>query len=183
MAASKGRWRSRGKGFLVQDADERQKAHELLSKRAPVSGGQDAPAYVRVVPQRIEVRTTGETAEGAPATVLEFPENRLVASDWSLLKRKALAWLLAVRAPFLTATVAPVVLGGAVAWATRDSLNWGLLFLDPGGGGLPPLRGQRLQRLLRPPQRRRRRSTSTSCARLAAAAASSRWGFSPRWRC
>jgi 1,4-dihydroxy-2-naphthoate octaprenyltransferase len=118
-----------GKGFLVQDADERQKAYELLNKRAPVSGGQDAPAYIRVVPQRIEVRTTGETAEGAPAAVLEFPENRLVASDWSLLKRKALAWLLAVRAPFLTATVAPIVLGGAVAWATRDSLNWGLFFL------------------------------------------------------
>jgi 1,4-dihydroxy-2-naphthoate octaprenyltransferase len=118
-----------GKGFLVQDADERQKVYELLNKRAPVSGGQDALVYLRVVPQRIEMRTTGETAEGASATVLEFAETRLVASDWSLLKRKALAWLLAVRAPFLTATVAPIVLGGAVAWATRDSLNWGLFFL------------------------------------------------------
>ncbi len=123
-----------GKGFPVQDAGERQKAHELLSKRAPVSGGQDATVYVRVVPQRIEVRALGETAEGIPPTVLEFPENRLVASDWSLLKRKALVWLLAVRAPFLTATVAPVILGGAVAWATRDSLNWGLFFLALAAG-------------------------------------------------
>jgi len=123
-----------GKGFLVQDADEREKARELLSKRGPAGGEQETQAYVRVVPQRIEVRILGETAAGARATVLEFPENRLAASDWSLLKRKALAWLLAVRAPFLTATVAPIVLGGAVAWATRDSLNWGLFFLALAAG-------------------------------------------------
>src|SRR4030043_2216495 len=43
-----------GKGFLGQDADERRKAHALLNKRAPISGGQDAPVYLRVVPQRIE---------------------------------------------------------------------------------------------------------------------------------
>src|SRR4030042_3270011 len=69
-----------GKGFLVQDGDERRKAHELLNKRAPISGGKDATVYVRVVPQRIEVRALGETAEGIPPTVLEFPEHRLV---WS----------------------------------------------------------------------------------------------------
>jgi len=43
--------------------------------------------------------------------------------------KKALAWLIAVRAPFLTATIAPISLGAAAAWATRDSLNWGFFFL------------------------------------------------------
>ena len=75
------------------------------------------------------------SSAGAPsATVLEFAENRRVVSDWALLRKKALAWLLAVRLPFLTASVTPVVLGGTIAWATRDTLSWGLLWLTIAAG-------------------------------------------------
>ena len=38
---------------------------------------------------------------------------------------KAKIWLLEIRAPFLTAAIVPVILGTAVAWATR-----GVLMLD-----------------------------------------------------
>ncbi len=123
-----------GKAFLVQDVEERRKARDLLAKRSQAAGAGDALEYIRVIPQRIELRLAGETTRGTSPAVLEFPENRLAVSDWALLRRKALTWLLAVRAPFLTASIAPVLLGGAIAWATRDSLNWGLLFLAVAAG-------------------------------------------------
>ncbi len=119
-----------GKAFLVKDADERREAYDLLNKRSPLDRPEEALDFVRIVPQRIEMRS----AEGTPATALVFPENRLVVSDLTLLKRKALAWLIAVRAPFLTATLAPIILGGAIAWATRDSLAWGFFFLTLAAG-------------------------------------------------
>lgn len=115
-----------GKALPVQKAAERQKARDLLAKRSVSLEAGDEQAYVRVVPIRIEVRTT---APDRVPEALEFPENRRAVSDRILLGKKAFAWFLAVRAPFLTASITPILLGGAIAWATQHQLSWGLLFL------------------------------------------------------
>jgi 1,4-dihydroxy-2-naphthoate octaprenyltransferase len=52
------------------------------------------------------------------------------------LKHKAFAWFIAVRMPFLTASISPVLLGGAIAWATRHEFSWALLLLTALAGGL-----------------------------------------------
>lgn len=124
-----------GKALLVQDGAERSKARRLLEERG-AAFSDEAVEYVRIVPQRIEVREKAGPGDLLASRSLDFPHNRQAVSDWVLLRRKALVWLLAVRAPFLTASIVPVLLGGAVAWATRDALNWGLLFLALIAGAL-----------------------------------------------
>jgi 1,4-dihydroxy-2-naphthoate polyprenyltransferase len=52
------------------------------------------------------------------------------------MKKKAFAWFVAVRAPFLTASLTPVLLAGAVSWSTRHEFSWGLLLLTMLAGGL-----------------------------------------------
>ena len=118
-----------GKAFLSDRPAERQKARDTLAGRRDTASPSEELRYVRIVPQRLEMRRQTGSANAPGATVLEFAENRRIVSDWALLRKKALAWLLAVRLPFLTASVTPVVLGGTIAWATRDTLSWGLLWL------------------------------------------------------
>ncbi|HUS81773.1 MAG TPA: 1,4-dihydroxy-2-naphthoate octaprenyltransferase [Dehalococcoidia bacterium] len=124
-----------GKALPLRKASEKQKARDLLGKRAiPIEAG-DEQDYVRVAPARIEVRR--RTRDGAVVSeALEFPANRRVVSEWTLLGKKAFAWFLAVRMPFLTASITPILLGGAVAWATRHEFSWGLLFLTMLAGAL-----------------------------------------------
>ena len=123
-----------GKAFLSDRPAERQKARDTLAGRRAATPSSEEFRYVRVVPQRLEMRGRAEPAGAPSAMVLEFAENRRIVSDWALLRKKALAWLLAVRLPFLTASVMPVVLGGTIAWATRDTLSWGLLWLTIAAG-------------------------------------------------
>ncbi len=123
-----------GKAFLSDRPAERQKARDTLAGRRAATPPSEEFRYVRVVPQRLEIRRQAGSASAAGATVLEFAENRRIVSDWALLRKKALAWLLAVRLPFITASVTPVVLGGTIAWATRDALSWGLLWLTIAAG-------------------------------------------------
>ena len=123
-----------GKALPPRNEAERKKARDLLAKRLPERAG-DAYECIRIAPQRIEVRSNGGALAPTSAGV-EFPENRRAVSDLTLLKRKAFAWFLAVRMPFLTGSVSPVLLGGAISWATRGQLSWGLFFLTILAGGL-----------------------------------------------
>ena len=91
---------------------------------------------MRIAPQQIELRELTEDGRVVSRRLLAFPRSSGVPGDAALLRRKAFAWLLAVRAPFLTASVVPVLLGGAIAWATRDAFNWGLFFLALVAGAL-----------------------------------------------
>jgi len=61
----------------------------------------------------------------------EFPENQesLASSIVKGALRKVGLYLRAVRAPFFTATVAPVALGAAVAYYNYGAFNWGLFWL------------------------------------------------------
>ncbi|MGD0765628.1 MAG: 1,4-dihydroxy-2-naphthoate octaprenyltransferase [Dehalococcoidia bacterium] len=125
-----------GKALLSDRPAERQKARDTLAGRRAGNPPSEDLRYVRVVPQRLEMRSRAEPAGAPSAIVLEFSENRRIVSDWALLRKKAFAWLLAVRLPFITASVTPVVLGGTIAWANRGTLSWGLLWLTIAAGAL-----------------------------------------------
>jgi 1,4-dihydroxy-2-naphthoate polyprenyltransferase len=122
-----------GKAVPLQKTSDRQKARDLLAQRAVATD--EAQEYVRLAPSRIEIR---RSADGllSSTVVLDLPDNRDVVSHRALLKKKAFAWFLAVRMPFLTASISPVLLGGAIAWATKHEFSWGLLFLTILAGAL-----------------------------------------------
>lgn len=124
-----------GSAFIVKDKEEREKALAMDAKRSPVvkylmeTGNQDVLDVIKVVPETIKFRIFKEIVQGTPPTVLEFPKNRKVVSDWSLVKAKASNWLVELRWGFLTATVVPIFLGAAVAWFKTGALHWGYFIL------------------------------------------------------
>ncbi len=120
-----------GKATPLQRPAERQRAHDLLAARLPRAFREERECF-RIAPARIELRSSAATR----GETLLFPANRRAVSEGALLKKKALAWFLAVRAPFLTASITPVLLGGAVAWQTRHQFSWALLLLTMLAGGL-----------------------------------------------
>ncbi len=96
--------------------------------------------YYRLKPIRItqEISLGNDSAQ-AP---MEFPKNR--SSDWAVgindvLNRLKL-WIRAVRAPFFTATIVPILLGAVIAWGDlfhagmRSAWNWSLFWLILIGG-------------------------------------------------
>jgi len=124
-----------GRAYIIRDEEERRKALNALAARSPVvsymlqTGNAHLLDCIKVIPQEIKYRIAGEIVQGVPPTVIEFPENRQRASDWEVLRRRLRNWHLALRIPFLAATVVPILLGAAVAWAHRGTLGWGWLLL------------------------------------------------------
>lgn len=124
-----------GKALFVRDQRERERALEMTAKRSPVvkylteTGNSGVLDCVKVVPETIKFRIFSEIVQGTPPTVIEFPQNRQVVSDWQLLKMKLKNWVMALRVPFLTASIVPVLLGTAVSWFTSGTPNWWLFLL------------------------------------------------------
>ncbi len=123
-----------GKALFVRDHRERERALEITAKRSPVvkylteTGNGDMLDCVKVVPDTIKFRIFKEIVQGMPPTVIEFPQNRQVVSDWHLIKMKLKNWVMALRVPFLTASIVPILLGTAIASKTV-TLHWGFLLL------------------------------------------------------
>lgn len=124
-----------GTPAFVTDSGERAKALELTARKSPVvkhltqSGNADLLDCIRIEPHVVKLRVFGEIAQGVAPTVLEFPESAPAVNEWKLLGRKMKYWYQEVRAPFLTASLAPVLLGTAVAFATGANVAWGYFFL------------------------------------------------------
>ena len=124
-----------GKALFVRDQKERERALEMTAKRSPVvkylteSGNSGMLDCIKVVPDTIKFRIFNEVVQGIPPTVIEFPQNREVISDWHLIKMKLKNWVMALRAPFLTASVIPVLLGTSIAWFATGTLYWGFFLL------------------------------------------------------
>ncbi|MBI2852373.1 MAG: 1,4-dihydroxy-2-naphthoate octaprenyltransferase [Chloroflexi bacterium] len=124
-----------GKAVFVRDEAEREHALTLTAERSPVvkymvgTGNAGMLDCIKVIPNTIKFRIFSEIVQGMPPTVLEFPENQRVVSDWQLVKTKMKNWVMAVRVPFLTASLVPVLLGTAIAWLTAGSVQWGLFLL------------------------------------------------------
>lgn len=124
-----------GKALFVRDAEERERALEMTAKRSPVvkylteTGNSGLLDCIKVVPDTVKFRVFSEIVQGMPPTVIEFPQNQQVVSDWHLLKMKLKNWRMALRVPFLTASIVPVLLGTAVAWFTIGTFYWGFFLL------------------------------------------------------
>ncbi len=124
-----------GKAVFVTDPAEREQALKMTALRSPVvkyltdTGNSQLLDCIKVVPETIKFRVFAEIVQGMPPTVIEFPQNRHVVSDLLLLKMKLQNWAMALRIPFLTASLVPVLLGAAIAWFTGGTLHWGYLLL------------------------------------------------------
>lgn len=124
-----------GSASFLRHPEERKRALELTAEKSPVvkhlvaAGNQELLDCLKVKPDVVKFRIFGEIVQGQPPTVLEFPQNRQVTSDWALLKRKLNSWFMELRSPFFTATLAPILTGTAVAWALAGTFHLGYFLL------------------------------------------------------
>ena len=67
---------------------------------------------------------------------MELPENRpsFISEVKSNITNTLKYWAAVVRAPFLTATIAPILLGSAIAYKQFESFDWGIFWLVMFGG-------------------------------------------------
>ncbi|MBI2848091.1 MAG: 1,4-dihydroxy-2-naphthoate octaprenyltransferase [Chloroflexi bacterium] len=124
-----------GKALFVRDQAERERALQITAKRSPVvkylveTGNANMLDCIKVVPDTVKFRVFAEIVQGKPPTVVEFPQNKRVVSDWQLIGTKVKNWVMAIRVPFLTASLVPVLLGTAIAWFSVGRLDWGFFLL------------------------------------------------------
>ncbi len=124
-----------GTALTVIDPEERQRALEMVAQKSPVvkylceTGNAAALDCIKVAAETVKYRVFGEIVQGMPPAVFDFPENRLVVSDWYLIKRKARNWWTALRFPFLSASIVPILLGTAIGWSQTGTMLWGYFLL------------------------------------------------------
>jgi len=112
-----------GRAFFVKDKNERSKAFEELSKKSPVvkhlkeTGNLNVLDCIKIIPVEVKYRIFREIVKGDPPTIIEFPQNEAAVNEFAQLKRKIKHWIMELRAPFLTATIIPILLGTSIAWA------------------------------------------------------------------
>lgn len=129
-----------GRAEIIRSKEDRQKAIEIMKTRSPIvanfyqQGATDQLDFIRIRPFTVKYRFVPEILQGQPPTIFEFNENRERASSWKDIKAKARAWKEAVRPLSLTASLVPLLLGGAVAFYTLGHLDWGLFLLTLLGG-------------------------------------------------
>jgi 1,4-dihydroxy-2-naphthoate octaprenyltransferase len=105
----------------VKEENERQRAFTLEASKSSIvngliqSGNTRLLDCIRVRPIQVKFRVFREIVQGVPPTVIDFPENAGAESEWRMLARRAKLWAMEVRAPFLTASVIPVILGAMIA--------------------------------------------------------------------
>ncbi len=110
-----------GRAEVLKEERDRQKAIELLVDRSPIVnqfhkiGALDRLEFIIVKPFTVKYRFVPEILQGEPPTVFEFEHNRENVNVWDDVKAKARAWKEAVRPLSLTATLVPILLGGALA--------------------------------------------------------------------
>lgn len=129
-----------GRAEIISNREERSKAIQLMVKRSPIVANfnqinaLDRLEFIRIKPFVVKYRYVPEILQGEPPTVFEFPQNRDSFSSWDDIKAKARAWKEAVRPLSLTASLIPVLLGGALAFSVLHTLNVWLFVLTLAGG-------------------------------------------------
>lgn len=112
-----------GRAVVLRDAAEINRLKPLLLKAAVPEFESlfDLPVarFVKIVPEQIKLVDFYSSDQ---FQFIEFPENRLsVASRLSqATKNKLRLWIRALRAPFFTATIIPMLLGIAIAFHETD---------------------------------------------------------------
>lgn len=129
-----------GRAEIIRNKEERKKAIELMNRRSPIVANfykinaTDRLEFIRIKPFIVKYRFVPEILQGEKPTIFEFPENRLSFSAWDDVKAKARAWKEAVRPLSLTASLIPLLLGGAVAFSVLGTINLSLFLLTLLGG-------------------------------------------------
>lgn len=124
-----------GRAEVLRDSKARDEAAKLLESRSPIVaqftqiGALDRLEFIVIRPFTVKYRFVPEILQGEPPTVFEFEENRQSFSVWDDVRSKARAWKEAVRPLSLTATLVPILLGGALALSSLHKLNVGLFLL------------------------------------------------------
>lgn len=124
-----------GRAMLIRDKVERERCLMATARTSPIvqalaaQGNTGVLDCIKIVPQLIKYRRFAEIVQGVPPTVLEFPDNRQVVSDWSRLKTKARSWWVAIRPNSLAGVITSVVLGAAIAWNQTRGFHWGWFLL------------------------------------------------------
>lgn len=124
-----------GRAEVLKDEGERDIAAQLLKTRSPIVaqfteiGALDKLEFIRICPFIVKYRFVPEILQGEPPTVFDFSENRESFSVWDDVRAKARAWKEAVRPLSLTATLVPILLGGALALSSVHNLNVGIFLL------------------------------------------------------
>jgi len=129
-----------GRAEIIKDKEEREAAIELMNLRSPIVanfvkiGATDRLEFIRIKPFTVKYRFVPEILQGEKPTIFDYPENRKSFSKWDDLKAKARAWKEAVRPLSLTASLIPLLLGGAIAFSVLHTLNAFLFILTLLGG-------------------------------------------------
>lgn len=124
-----------GRAEVLKDEQERMYAARLLQNRSPIVAqfteinALDRLEFIRINPYTVKYRFVPEILQGEPPTVFTFEGNRLSYSVWDDVKSKARAWKESVRPLSLTASLVPVLLGGALALSIMHELNVGIFLL------------------------------------------------------
>ena len=120
-----------GEAYKIKDEDEKKKAYKLVLETTEAFKEfmdddflikNDVVGYYRVKPTTIKYVDFYQEEKFEWKT---FPANKTSALKFALrmaLKRVGL-WLRTIRAPFLTATFAPIFIGSAVAWNDLKTNN------------------------------------------------------------
>lgn len=129
-----------GRAEILRGKEERQKAIDIMVQRSPIVANfekvnaLDRLEFIRIKPFTVKYRFVPEILQGEKPTIFEFVENRQKVSAWSDLKARMRAWKEAVRPLSLTASLIPLMLGGAVAFAATQTFNLTLFILTLLGG-------------------------------------------------
>ncbi|MGN6265407.1 MAG: 1,4-dihydroxy-2-naphthoate octaprenyltransferase [Ginsengibacter sp.] len=129
-----------GRAEIIGDKQDREKALRLMTLRSPIVANfakinaTDRLEFIRIKPFVVKYRFVPEILQGEKPTIFEFPQNRESFSTWDDLKAKARAWKEAVRPLSLTASLIPLLLGGAIAFYTIHTFNIMLFLLTLIGG-------------------------------------------------
>ena len=129
-----------GRAEIIKDKEERERAIKLMTVRSPIVANMvqvnavDRLEFIRIKPFVVKYRFVPEVLQGEKPTIFEYPENRESFSAWDDMKAKARAWKEAVRPLSLTASLIPLLLGGAIAFSVSQTFNVFLFVLTLLGG-------------------------------------------------
>ncbi len=124
-----------GRAEVIKGKDERERALEIMKARSPIVanfaniGATDRLDFICIRPFTVKYRFVPEIMQGHPPTIFEFEHNRVKSNIWSDLRSKAKAWKEAIRPVSLTASLVPILLGGAITFYATETLNWFLFIL------------------------------------------------------
>lgn len=129
-----------GRAEIIRDKDLREKALKIMSVRSPIVAkfieinAVSQLEFIRIKPFIVKYRFVPEVLQGEPPTIFEMKENRKSYSAWDDVRSKARAWKESVRPLSLTASLIPLLLGGAIAYSVLGTLNIFTLILTILGG-------------------------------------------------